>query len=254
MKEVPPDLQAIDVVEHPGETIPLNLTFTNSRGDSVQLGEYFHQGKPVILALYYTNCPMLCSLVLNGLATGVSELSWTPGKEFQMLSVSFDPRDNAASATAVRERYLGMLRSDTPNAGWEFLVGPESQSRVLAEALGFKYYYIPEKQQYAHPAVVFVLTEDGKISRYLYGIEYKERDLRLALLEASEGKIGTTIDRIILYCYHYDPDARGYVALAGNIMKLGGIGTLILLGLFLGIFWGRERIKREGRGSREARQ
>jgi len=240
-----PDLQRIDVIEHLGETIPLDLQFLNSRGDAVRLRDYFGRGKPVILSLHYTNCPMLCSLVLNGLSRAVNDLAYVPGEDFAMISVSFDPRETPQLSAAVQERYQGQLKASTPPEAWLFLTGPESHSKALAEALGFKYYFIEKTGEFAHPAVIFVLTQDGRISRYVYGINFKERDLRLALLEASEGKIGNTVDRLILYCFHYDPDAKGYVVLAGNIMKLGGAASLLLLILFLGFLWGKERIHRK---------
>ncbi len=240
-----PDLQRIDVIEHLGEVVPLDLQFLNSRGDTVRLRDYFGNGKPVILSLHYTNCPMLCSLVLNGLSKVVNDLAYVPGKDFAMVSVSFDPRETPQLSAAIQERYQGALKTGAPLDAWDFLTGPESHSRALADALGFKYYYIEKTGEFAHPAVIFVLTPDGRISRYVYGINFKERDLRLALLEASEGKIGNTVDRLILYCFHYDPDAKGYVVLAGNVMKLGGAASLFLLILFLGFLWGRERFHKK---------
>lgn len=235
------ELRRIDVVEHLGQTIPLDLIFTNDAGEKVTLGDYFHHGKPVILVLAYYTCPMLCTVVLNGLSDGVKSLAWFPGREFQMLTVSIDPSETAQLAAGKKSRYLDNFGKKGIENGWRFMVGAESQSKALAEALGFKYYYDTEQQMYAHPAVVFILTEDGRISRYLYGLEYKEHDLRLALLEASRGRIGNTIDRIILYCYHYDPAAKGYVVLASNIMRLGGAATLVILAVFLGTLWVRER-------------
>lgn len=240
----PPELQKINVVEHPGEQIPLNLTFHNDSGEIVTLGDYFKQGKPVILILAYYECPMLCTLVMNGISDGVRKLPWLPGKEYQMITVSIDPREMPELAAGKKKTYLDNLSKPVEGDGWAFLVGEEDQSRALAEAIGFKYYYDEERKQYAHPAVVFILTEEGKISRYLYGIEFDSRNLRLALLEASEGKIGNTLDRIILYCFHYDPDAQGYVVFAANVMRLGGGVTLIALLIFLGVMWGRERHKR----------
>jgi protein SCO1/2 len=240
----PPELQKIDVVEHPGEQIPLDLTFHNESGEIVTLGDYFGQDKPVILILAYYDCPMLCTLVLNGISGGIRELSWIPGREYQMVTVSIDPRETAELAAGKKKVHLDDLSMPIAGDGWAFLVGEEDQSKALAEALGFIYYYDEERKQYAHPAVVFILTEEGTISRYLYGIEFDSRNLRLALLEASEGKIGNTLDRIILYCYHYDPDAQGYVVFAANVMRLGGGITLIALLIFLGVMWGRERRKR----------
>lgn len=239
-----PELQKIDIVEHLGETIPLDLTFTNDAGEVHKLGDYFHQGKPVIITLAYYNCPMLCSMVLNGLSDGIRGLSLTPEKDFYVLTVSINPNETAELAGAKRYRYMENLGAQGKNNGWRFFVGAESQSKALADAIGFKYYYDEDRKEYAHPAGAFILTEDGVISRYLYGLEFKERELKLALLEASEGKIGNTIDRLILYCFHYDPSAKGYVVMAGNIMKLGGIATLIILAVFLSILWTRERSHR----------
>jgi protein SCO1/2 len=239
-----PELRGIDVVEHLGDTIPLDLAFTDDHGNPVTLRQYFGHGQPVLLNLAYSNCPMLCTVVLNGVTNGVRELSLRPGTDFQMVTVSIDPLESADVARARKHRYVESVGEMGSDDGWAFLVGEENQSRRLADALGFVYHYDEDMKQYAHPAVTFLLTEDGVISRYLYGLEYKERDLRLGLLEASEGKIGTTIDRIILYCFHYDPDRKGYVAFAGNIMRLGGVITVVVLGIFLGVFWTRERLRR----------
>lgn len=239
-----PELSKIDVVEHLGEHVPLDLTFTNDVGETVGLGDYFHHGKPVILVLAYYTCPMLCTMVLNGVSDAVKALDWLPGKEFQMLTISIDPSETPELAAGKKARYLENLGKKGIENGWRFFVGAESQSKALADAVGFKYYYDTEKKMYAHPAVVTILTEEGKISRYLYGLEFKPQDLRMALLEASQGKIGNTIDRLILYCYHYDPSAKGYVAIAGRIMRLGGALTLIILGAIIGTLWARERLRR----------
>jgi len=237
------DLKKIDVVEHLGDTIPLDLKFTDDHGNPVTLRQYFGHGEPVLLNLAYSDCPMLCSVVLDGVANGVHDLELRPGKDFQILTVSIDPNETVKTANGRKHRYAGSVGEMGSPDGWTFLVGDSTQSRALANAVGFVYYYDEDLKQYAHPAVTFLLTEDGVVSRYLYGLEYKERDLRLGLLEASEGKIGTTIDRIVLYCFHYDPDAKGYVAFAGNIMRLGGAITLVLLGTFLGLHWAKERLR-----------
>ena len=240
----PQELQGIDVIEHPGEKIPLDLTFIDDHGKIVTLGDYFNQGKPVIFTLSYYECPMLCTLVLNGLSDGIRGLGWPPGDKFQVFTVSIDPKETAQLAADKKKTYLGNLSLPMKDDGWAFLVGEESQSKALADAVGFKYFYDEKNKQYAHPAAAFVLTEDGRISRYLYGIEFKPRDLKLALLEASEGNVGSTIDRIILYCYHYDPESGGYVVFAANVMKLGGGFTLLSLVVFLGIMWMTERRKK----------
>lgn len=243
-----PELQKIDVIEHLGDTIPLDLHFTNDQGNPVTLRQYFGHGEPVLLNLAYSDCPMLCSVVLDGVTNGVRDMDLRPGKDYQILTVSIDPNETVKTAFGRKHRYGNAVGEMGSPDGWVFLVGDSTQSRALADALGFIYYYDEDLQQYAHPAVTFLLTEDGVISRYLYGLEYEERNLRLGLLEASEGKIGTTIDRIILYCFHYDPDAKGYVAFAGNIMRLGGAITLVLLAAFLGIHWTRERLRHRSGG------
>jgi protein SCO1/2 len=240
----PRELQNIDVDEHPGEYIPKDLQFISDEGDSVKLGDYLNQGKPVLLILGYYSCPMLCNLVMNGISEAVKKLDWLPGKQFQIVSVSIDPKETDLLASAKKANYIKQIGKPGIENGWTFLTGQESQSKALADAVGFKYYYVKERDEYAHPAVLVVLTEDGKISRYLYGIEYKDFDLKMALLEASEGKVGSTLDRIVLYCYHYDPQAGSYTIFAGNVMRIGGAFTLGLMVIFLGVLWIRERKKR----------
>jgi protein SCO1/2 len=239
-----PELQKIDVIEHLGESIPLNLEFTNDEGRSILLEDYFNQGKPVLLTLAYYRCPMLCGLVLNGLTKGVSELDYLPGQQFQMITISINPEESYRLAAAKKKSHIEALNKPVKKNSWAFLTDSTGNTKKLANALGFKYYYVEDRDEYAHPAVSFILTEDGKISRYLYGIEYKESDLRLSLLEASKGEIGTTLDRIILYCFQYDPDAGGYVIFAGNLMRIGGVITVLIIGSVLGILWRKELQKR----------
>jgi len=241
--QTPPALQQVKVEEHLGQTIPLDLQFTDHTGQPVTLDTYFHQGKPVLLTMVYYDCPMLCPMVLNGLRQSVDSLAWAPGDEFQMVAVSFNPRETPALAREKHDRYVNSLRQPVDGNSWAFLVGEESQSRALAQALGFRYHYVPEKQMYAHPAVSYVLTEDGKITRYLYGINHRKRDLKLALLEGAQGKIGNTMDRLLLYCYQYDSDAGGYVLFAENLMRLGGALTVVILGSVIGRYWWKETHK-----------
>jgi protein SCO1/2 len=238
-------LDKINVEEHLGAKIPLDLTFTNDRGEIVPLSSYFGQGRPVVLVLAYYECPMLCTLVLNGLAKGVDELGWTPGKEYSLLTVSIDPTETAQLAASKKKNLLESIGMSGADPGWMFHVGEQSQITALADAVGFKYFYDEKIKQFAHPAVVTILSQDGMISRYLYGIEFKKQDLKLALLEASDGKIGNTIDKIILYCYHYDSASGGYTLLAANLMKLGGAITLFVMVIFLTILWIRERKRRD---------
>jgi len=225
------------------------LTFTAANGEEITLQQYFNDGKPVILILGYYTCPMLCNLVFNGVSEAIKESDWTLGDQFRIITVSIDSSETDLVASAKKKNYLREIGRYKDEYAWLFLTGAADQSSRLAEAIGFGYFYDEEIEQYAHPALLTILSPGGKITRYFYGIEFKERDLRLALMEASEGRIGSTLDRLILYCYHYDSEAGGYVAVAGNIMKLGGLLTLILFGLFLSIFWLRE-IRRRGKSAR----
>lgn len=240
------ELKKIDVVERLGNKIPFDLHFVDDSGKAILIGDYFNKDKPVILNLAYYTCPMLCNLVMNGIAQGVKQLDLLPGKDFQIITISIDPRDSAALASEKRANYIKSIGKPGIDAGWRFLIGSADQSRTLADAVGFEYFYDKEKEQYAHPAVIMILTPDGHISRYLYGIEFKKNNLRLALLEASQGKIGDTLDRILLFCYHYDPDAKGYVLFATNLMKLGGLVTVILLAVILALLWMNDRSRKSG--------
>lgn len=242
-KESDRQLEGIDVIEKLGDTIPLDMTFVDDKGDSVTLGKYFNQGKPVLLMMGYYECPMLCNLVFNGMVAAGHDLEYSPGIEYNIVSVSINPNENYELAAAKKHNYLVALEKPTAEDGWAFLTGDSTQSRRLANALGFQYYYVEDQQQYAHPAVLFLLSPDGKISRYLYGIEYKVKDLKLGILEASEGKVGNTLDRIVLYCFHYDPNAGSYTIFAGNVMRLGGVVTVILLTLLIVALFIKERRK-----------
>lgn len=235
------DLAKIDIVEHLGSKVPLDLKFVDESGKSVTLGDYFGKGKPVLLSLGYYACPMLCNLVFNAEADGVRGLQWAPGDKFTMLTVSINPKETPQLAYAKKQNYLKYLNRPDGKSDWTFLVGEESQSKALAEAVGFKYVYDESTKQYGHAAATYILTEDGVISRYLYGIEFPTKDLKFALLEASQGKIGSTIDRLLLFCYHYDPAAKGYVLAAVNIMKIGGGMTAIALGALIFYLFRRER-------------
>jgi protein SCO1/2 len=238
-----PEVENIYINEHTGDKIPFDLSFTDENGTSVKIGGYFNKDKPVILMLGYYTCPMLCNLVMNGLSDAVKKIDLYPGRDYHMVTVSIDPRETDLIARAKKDNYMKYIGREGFEAGWSFLIGDSSQSKILADAIGFGYFYDEENEQYAHPAAIYVLTKDGTISRYFYGIKYNPRDLKFALMEASEGKIGTTLDRIILYCFHYDPDAKGYVLFARNIMTLGGAITLALLASGLGLLWLRDRRK-----------
>jgi protein SCO1/2 len=239
--ETPAELEGIEIVDRAGEVVPGDLIFVDEAGESVRLARYFEGGRPVLLQLVYYDCPMLCTLVLNGYVKGAKELDLLPGKDYEVVSVSFDPADTPELAAAKKKSYVTSLGGSDAVSGWHFLTGEEEQIRVLANALGFRYRWVAEKEEFAHAAGMFVLTPEGKISRTLYGIEFAARDLRLSLVEAAEGRLGTPFDRLLLYCFQYDPETHKYSLVAVNVMKLGALATLIALGAFLTVQWSRER-------------
>ncbi len=236
---LPPQLQGLDVKEHLGQKVDLNLEFLAENGYPVPLKNYFHSGKPVILNLVYYTCPMLCNIVLNAEADVLSKLNWTIGDQFDVVTISFDPRDNFDLARKKRAAYLQSY--GRPTNGWHFLVDYAGNAKKLADQVGFPYRWDEHLEQYAHPAAIFVLTPDGMLSRYLYGVRYKDRDVRLALTEAAKGKFGFTVERLLLFCYHYDPASQSYVPFATNIMRLGGVLTMLIMGIMLLVFFRRER-------------
>ncbi len=243
----PQALQRIDVEEHLGGFISLYAAFTDDAGDSVVLARYFNRNHPVILVLAYYTCPMLCNLVMNGLADALKPLDLTAGKDYSIVTVSIDTTETAELAAAKKANYRKYLADDTIADNWHFLVGRGADIEILAKSVGFRYFYDEKQKQYAHAAVLTILSPQGEISRYLYGIEYKTQDLKFALLEAADGKVGSATDRLLLYCYHYDPQAGGYVLFAAKLMRLGGIVTVGALALTLGFFWFKEfRKKRIG--------
>lgn len=244
-QEIPRELQPAKIEERLGNSIQLSTRFKNEKGEEVTLARYFNQGRPVVLNLIYYECPTLCSFVLNGFLESLKRFKWTPGREFEIVTVSIDPRENADLAMAKKEAYFEEYeaRNKRPGAkkGWHFLTGEESQIKKLANDVGFGYVYDKETKQYGHSAALMILTPDGKVSRYLHGISYPVRDMRLALLEASNGKIGTIADRILMFCYRYDPNARGYSLYAWRLMRAGGAGTVVIMGGYLFVFWRRQR-------------
>lgn len=237
----PVELEEIGIDEHLGDRIDLSLEFTDESGRVVTLGEYFRKDKPVVLSMVYFTCPMLCNLTMNGINEVVGELAWLPGEEYEIVMVSIHPDETPELALAKKNNYMSELNRPGAEDGWHFLTGVEANSKALAASIGFRYFWNEEQNQYAHASAIYVLTDEGELSRYLYGIQFPERDLRLSLLEASAGKIGSSFDQLILYCFHYDPDAKGYVVVAGNVMRLGGAVTLLSLILLITTLTLRER-------------
>jgi protein SCO1/2 len=245
-----PALAEVGVEEHLDARLPLDVEFLDEDGLTVRLSEYFDGVRPVILTLNYYRCPMLCGLQLNGVVTGMEQLDWTPGIEFEMVTVSIDPLETPELAKAKKQNYLKQYQRPAAARGWHFLTGRNENIERLAETVGFKYAYDASSGQYAHAAAIFVITPDGRVARYLYGIEYPPKSLRLALMEASQGEIGSPLDQLIMYCFHYDPASRRYAPVAMNIMRLGGGATALILGATLGTWWLREARRR--RRSRRA--
>jgi protein SCO1 len=245
-QQLDPKLAAIDIEEQLGESLPMDLTFANAQGEQVTLGSYFQDEKPVILVLAYYRCEMLCSFVLNGLTKGMQELAWKPGNEYKVLTISIDPEDDAEIAAAKQKNYVESLGKGDVSEHWQFWTSPdETQVKKLAEAVGFKYAYDDRIDEYGHPATLHMVTGDGTISRYLYGFDYKEKDLRLALMDASEGKVGSIVDRFIWRCYHYDPQGKKYALAATNVMRMGGVATVVGILVLLAAMRGFERRRQQ---------
>jgi protein SCO1/2 len=236
---LPRELEGVGVDEKLGEKIDLNLEFMATDGYPKPLKNYFGKGRPVILNLVYYTCPMLCNLVLNGQTNVLREIPWTPGKEYDVVTISIDPTETWN--LAIEKRATVMASFDRPAPGWHFFTDYNGNVKKLADQVGWRYKYDPRGKQYAHSSAIMILTPEGKISRYLYGIKYNPRDVRLALAEASEEKIGMTIERVMLMCFHYDPQAGSYVVFASNVMKLGGVLTVLAIGFFLYRMWRSER-------------
>jgi protein SCO1/2 len=240
---LPPILRRAAITQRLDEQVPLDTVFRDEEGRSVRLGDYFGD-KPVVLVLAYFRCPMLCTQVLNGLVDGLRVVPWDVGGQFLVLTVSFDPREGPELAAAKKASYLDSYGRPGAAAGWHFLTGERAAIDRLAGAVGFGYVYDAEKDQFAHASGVMVLTPGGKVARYLLGIQFSPRDLRLALAEASEGKIGSPVDRVLLFCLHYDPATGKYTASVMNFVRLAGGVVFGLLALLLGRAWYRERRRR----------
>ena len=239
---VPQPLVNAGITEHLGDSVLINdLSFRDETGKAVALSSYFNQGRPVVMVMAYYGCPNLCTFVLNGLVESLKGLSWVPGNQFEVITVSIDPTETPELAAKKKKAYLTSLAKPEAAAGWHFLTGAEPQIRKLANAIGFGYQWDAEEKQFAHSAAIYTLTPDGRISRYLYGIEFRSSDLKLSLLEASNGKIGTVIERFLLFCYRYDPKTRKYSVYLTKVMQVATAATIALVGSYLGVFWYRQR-------------
>jgi Uncharacterized protein SCO1/SenC/PrrC, involved in biogenesis of respiratory and photosynthetic systems len=223
--------------------LPMDLMLRDETGRVVRLGQYFNHGRPVLLNFMYYRCPMLCPMVMDGVANGLTELRFDIGKEFDVVTVSIDPRDTPEQAAMKKEQYVKRYGRFGAANGWHFLTGPESAIKRLTNTVGFQYAYDIKTDQFAHGTALIAVTPQGRVSRYLYGFEYKARDLRLALVEASAGKIGTATDAILLLCYHYDPATGKYSRTAMNFVRAGGIATILSLAGFIFVMIRKERTR-----------
>ena len=237
---LPAPLREIGFDQNLGQRVPLDTTFRDESGQVVRVGQYFG-ARPVVLIFAYYDCPMLCSQVSIGLASALSVLSLAPGRDFEIVTVSFDPRDTPAAASTKKAQALERYKRAGAAEGWHFLTGDQESITQLTKAAGFRYVWDAPTHQFAHPSGVIVLTPDGRLARYMFGIEYGPRDLRLAIIEASNGRVGNAADALLLYCYHYDPMTGRYGLVIMRVMRLAGAVTVLALSAFIWIMLTSER-------------
>ena len=236
-------LARVGIDQRIGEQIPLDLPFTDENGKAVRLGDYFGK-RPVILALVYYECPMLCTQVLNGLVSALGVMSFEPGREFDVVAVSFNPKEGPGLALQKKAAYMERYKRPHTADGWHFLTGTEASIRELTKAVGFRYELDEKVQQYAHGAAIELLTPKGKLARYYYGIEYSPRDIRLGIIEAAEERVGSVFDQVLLLCFHYDPSTGKYGATVLGLVRLGGVLTVAAFVAFLVVSLRQERTRK----------
>jgi protein SCO1/2 len=237
----PPYLQNVGIEQYLDGQVPPDLAFVDDTGRAVKLGDYFGK-KPLILNLVYYNCPMLCGEALAGLTGAMKMVKFDLGNEFDVITVSFNPQETPAIAAAKKQDYLKRYGRTGAGSGWHFLTGPAQSINALTKAVGFQYQYDPKINQYAHATAIMVLTPQGRVSRYFYGVDYPPKDLRMGLVEASQGKIGNAVDQVLLYCYHYDAATGKYGAIVSNILRLGAGVTILMLAVLLFILFRLEKL------------
>lgn len=244
----PEVLKNVSIEQKLDSQLPLDLTFRDESGRTVRLGEYFREGKPVVLSLVYFECPMMCNQILNSLTGALMGLRFTPGKEFEVVTVSFDAREGPELAARKKDAYLRRYGRDGAGGGWHFLTGGQESINELTKAVGFNYAWDEQSKQFAHSSAIMVATPEGRLSHYFYGIDYAPKDVRLALVEASRGEIGSPVDQLILYCYHYDPIA-GKFAPVMTVVRAGGVLTLAALVALVFVLERRRRRGLQGGGA-----
>jgi protein SCO1 len=237
----PPNLEFVGIEQHIDSAVPGDLQFRDETGKTVRLSDYFGYGRPVILDLGYYQCPMLCSELMQGLVGSMKALTFNLGKDFDVITVSFDPSETPEMAAAKKRDMMKRYGRTGSEQGWHFLTGQADQINALTKAVGYQYQYDPRTEQYAHAAAIVMLTSDRRISGYFYGVEFPPKDLRLGLVEASQGKVGNIGDQILLYCYHYDPRSGKYGLIISNVLKISALGTMLILGAFVFVMFRAER-------------
>ncbi len=240
-QDMPGPLKEVGFDQHLGEKLPLDAVFVDETGDDVALGDYFGQ-RPVVLAFVYYDCPMLCPMVLNGVAKTLGVLKFDAGADFDVVAISIDPRETPVMAAAHKDTTVQRYGRENTAGGWHFLTGTAESVRRVTEAAGFRYTYIEETQEFGHASGMIVATPDGTLAQYFYGLDFSPKDLRLSLVEASEGQIGSVVDQILLYCFRYDPKLGKYTAVVTRILRLTAAVFLLVLGSFIWIMWRRDRI------------
>lgn len=241
LKDKPSEIKDVGIDEKLGEQIELGLKFQDDQGESVTLGKYFDNQRPVILSMVYYECPSLCNLHLNGLTEALKNLKWTAGQDFQMVAVSMNHNENATVAGAKKASYLKAYSRPEADTGWHFLTGDKETVERLTQQIGFRFKWIEEDKEFAHASAAIILTPGGQISRYLHGIQFVPDTVKMALLEASNGKIGSLVEQVLMYCFQFDPKKNKYTIYAWRLMQIGGLLMLIVLAIFLAPMWLRER-------------
>lgn len=246
-EQTPEAFEGVALDQNLGAELPLDLPFVDAAGQAVELGAYFQGERPVVMALVYHSCPMLCHFVLDGAFEGFKQLEWTPGSEYEVVVVSFAEGEGPELAARVKERYVGAMERPEAAAGLHFLTGDASSIDALAEAVGFQFKWVEEQQEYAHPATLIFMSPGGVVTRYLPGITFEPQTLRTALVESGDGTVGSLSDAFVMFCFQYSPDENAYVLHAANLMKLAGGATVLALGLGLLVFWRREKRAQDAR-------
>ena len=241
-----PQLEHVSFKQKLNTQLPLGTHFTDENGRDVTLGQYFNGTRPVVLAFVYYSCPMLCTQIMNGVSRAIKVLPFTPGQDFDVVFVSFDPRDKPETAAAKKTALLNYWSTQNQSGAWHFLTGEEPEIKRVTSAAGFFYMWDEKSQQYAHLSGLLVLTPDGRLSRYFYGIEFSPKELRLALFESGQGHIGSLVDELLLYCYHYDPTTGRYGAVVMNLVRAGGVLTVLAIAGFILLMRRQERQQMEG--------